>query len=209
MELGRDLAEASAMLVQFLDALHDLPFALEPGLGKLLAAGRGIARGHRNGSGWKLCFSGSCLGEANPRPNQERLDRIANVLTQMPAVCHLDGQGHPGGCRFGIRASAVAADQFDGLVGLKPVLGRGHRSIRQQVDHLMSLQINQEGAIALATPPSPVINANDLDVCDRRHWHQVEGPEERRVGKRHPELRSQARSRFAGAGEADRLDRGA
>ncbi len=60
-----------------------------------------------------------------------------------------------------IRTSAIAADNLDSKVSLEPVRHGGSRAIRQQVHHLTTLQVHDDGPVIHAFPPSPLVDADD------------------------------------------------
>ena len=73
----------------------------------------------------------------------------------------------PPGEAVGIEVTAVATDlSYGGMLGQPGGDGRG-RAVRQQVHHPMTGQIDQDGAIAMAPPPGPLIDADSLQSWRR------------------------------------------
>src|SRR5690349_8320072 len=87
------------------------------------------------------------------------LDGITQVAQQVPAVGDLHGVGSPltDTVRAGTRA--ITRDDFDTRMSAQPGRECRRLTIRQQVDNLVLLQINQDGAVAMATPPRPVVHS--------------------------------------------------
>jgi hypothetical protein len=172
-------------MIQLPHVLYEIPLVLQPRLGKALTPWDHKPGAGRKNEFWRLFFRLCCLWETNPLADQEGFHGIADILAEMLAICHLDRQWNA--CRRCLRidAPAVAADQFNVRVRLKPVLRGGHGPIGEQVDHAVVLQIHQECAIAMTTPPCPVINANQAHLCSRWKPNQVQRPEERTVRKGH------------------------
>ena len=69
-----------------------------------------------------------------------------------------------------VRTRAITGDQFDFWMAFQP-LGQGRRiSVWQQVDDLVPLQVDEDGAVALPFAPGPVIDAQ-LSNRGRGRYH--------------------------------------
>ena len=88
------------------------------------------------------------------------LDRLAQVLDQMEAVGDLPGLWRAPARSLGIKTAAIAANDFDPGMLVKPLSRSFSRAIRQHVDHLSSLQIHNNRPAAATLSPAPVINAS-------------------------------------------------
>src|SRR5215471_5409346 len=113
---------------------------------------------------------------------------VANVAQQMPTVSYLDGIGRSLAHTVGIGTCTVACDHFDTRVLSEPGSQRFRLPIRQEVDHLVAFQIDQNRSIAMATAPSPVVDGKHtrrrrrlLAACCRScHTQQRIGAERHR-----------------------------
>ena len=90
---------------------------------------------------------------------EHALERIDQVLHEVKAISDLDSVRCAGAGALSIDLSTVASDDFDARVRLQPVGERFAAAFCQQIDGLMSLQIDQDRAIRLAFVFGPVIYA--------------------------------------------------
>ena len=88
------------------------------------------------------------------------LDRVTQVLDQMEAVGDLPGLWRAPARSLGIKAAAIAANDLDPGMLVKPLSRSFRRAIRQHVDDLSLLQIHNDRPVAAALSPAPVINAS-------------------------------------------------
>jgi hypothetical protein len=86
---------------------------------------------------------------------------ITEIAQQVPTVSDLNRVRRPLADTVGVGAGAVARDDLDTGVLAEPGGQRFRLPIRQQVHNLIALQIDQNGSVAMATTPSPII--------DRKH----------------------------------------
>ncbi len=63
-------------------------------------------------------------------------------------------------CALGEGTAAIAADDLDVRMLLEPVRCRARRTIRQKVDHLTPLQVDDDGPISGTLSPRPIVNAH-------------------------------------------------
>jgi hypothetical protein len=111
-------------------------------------------------------------------------------------------------CALGISASSIPADDFDSWVSLQPFLQSFRLSIRQKVNRLVTLQIDQNGSVSLAFPPCPVIHTKGSDMRLYRGAHILLQYAQNRIGAGgDTELRGKAESGFATQGVTDPLQR--
>src|SRR5262249_46163283 len=84
----------------------------------------------------------------------------------MEAVGDLDGLWRAFGCAFGIRASAITRNDADGGVLLEPGRECLRITVFEQRDRAVLFKVDNDGAVALAFFPGPVVNSNNF----RRRW---------------------------------------
>ena len=58
-------------------------------------------------------------------------------------------------------------DDLDPRTLTKPGRQRLRQAVRQQIHNLVAFKVDKDGAVAMASPPSPVVNAQNL-LCRRR-----------------------------------------
>ena len=95
------------------------------------------------------------------------LDGITKVAQQMPAIRDLYGVGSALTDPIRIGTGAITRDDFDAGMSAQPGRERRRFTVRQQVDDLVLLQIDQDGAVVMATPPCPVVDT-EYAWCARR-----------------------------------------
>src|SRR5215207_357018 len=84
--------------------------------------------------------------------------RPAEVPQQMPPIRYLERVRRALPCRIGIGTSTVTCDSLDPTMLLQPGRDRASLAVGQQVDNPVALQIHQDGPVALAAPPRPIID---------------------------------------------------
>jgi hypothetical protein len=105
----------------------------------------------------------------------------------MQAVDDLHGlKGSPANA-VGVEVAALAADDDDGRRLGQPGRDRRGGAVRQQVYDAMRHEIDEDGAIAVAPPPGPLINADGLQGWGVGHWGLPYQPEEGRRTGRQPQ----------------------
>ena len=134
---------------------------------------------------------------------EHRAQGVAAVAQQMEPVCHLDGvRGAPGGS-LGIGAGAVA--DHGGHAGMvrQPRRQRVGAAVGQQVDHAPALQVDQDGAVALALAPRPVVHAQHAHPGTGHGVAGAHTREQRRAADRHAHRGGVARAGIAAQRQAD------
>jgi hypothetical protein len=94
---------------------------------------------------------------------------IDQIVQEVPAICDLDGGGHSLADTIGVGAGTITSDDLDARMGFHPCGNSVALAVGQQVDGTVALEIDQNGAVALAAAPSPVVDADDTWRSDRRH----------------------------------------
>ena len=122
---------------------------------------------------------------------------IAEIAQQVEPVGHLDRLRSAGANAVGIGAGPVAGDDLDAGMRLQPGGDGLGTAVGQQVDRPVgTLQIDDNGAVAPAAAPGPVIDADD---ARRRRRFDRNGPDQTQQGvaaDRHGEQARQAGSQF-------------
>jgi hypothetical protein len=73
----------------------------------------------------------------------------------------LERLGRPPPNPLSIEATAIAADDLDARVRLQPLRDRGGRALREQIKHVMALEIAENGPEPSASPPGPLVEPYD------------------------------------------------
>ena len=134
---------------------------------------------------------------------EQALDGLAHVLQQVPSIGDLPGLGRRLGGGLGVGRRAVPADQLDVGMGPEPRLdGRGI-TVRQEIDDVAGLEVDDDGAIALPLAPGPVVDADEPRGPRRWRPRPLDAPQQRVGAGRHGGLPRQPRPGFAPQGRAD------
>jgi hypothetical protein len=78
----------------------------------------------------------------------------------MEAIDHLHRLGRAPANAVGVEVTAVPADDGDRRMLGEPGRDASRRAIPQEVYNPMTGQIDQDGAIAMAPPPGPLVHPN-------------------------------------------------
>jgi hypothetical protein len=98
--------------------------------------------------------------------DQEGFDGFAEVVDEMKAIDHLHRVGGPLANAVCIQGTPIPTDHGDrGMLGQPCRECRG-RTVRPEVDDTMRREIEHDGAIPMASPPCPLIDARRL-----QGWH--------------------------------------
>jgi hypothetical protein len=106
---------------------------------------------------------------------EEGLDGFAEVFDQMKPIHDLHGLRCPLTDALCIEGTPVSTDHGDRGMLCQPGRHALYRALRQQVQDPMILEIDQDGPIAVAAPPGPLVHADDVqggDVGCRSRPHQ-------------------------------------
>src|SRR3954452_4011815 len=151
----------------------------------------------RRGHHWR----GGARGDG-AMPIHHALQGFAKVVEEMPPICDLESIGCPLPGRLGIGASAIARDDLDAFMMLQPIRDGGGLAVGQQVDDGVALEVDQDGAVVLATLPSPLINPHHPQRRMRRSLSATNEPQQRIGTERHGQAGSKTRARFAAEAQA-------
>ena len=117
------------------------------------------------------------------------------------ATCWASGCGLGG--RLGVGRRTVAADQLDAGMGLEPRPdGRGV-AVRQEIDDVARLEVDDDGAVALPLAPGPVVDADESRGPRGSSPRLLDATQQRIGAGRHGDLLRQPRSGFTTQGRAD------
>jgi len=100
--------------------------------------------------------SGSSDTEAEKRP----LQGIAQILHQVEMIDGLDRLWRPVPNPLGVEATPIAADDLDTGMRLQPRRNGWDRAIGEQINHVMALEITDNGPKTSPSPPGPFIEPN-------------------------------------------------
>jgi hypothetical protein len=95
--------------------------------------------------------------------DQEGLQGLAEVLHQRQPLDHGYGVGGPPAQALGVAVAPIATDDRDRRMLGEPGRDAGGRAVRSQVHDAMRLEIDQDGAIAVAPPPGPRSDAHGVE----------------------------------------------
>jgi len=100
------------------------------------------------------------------------LDGLAEVLQQMRAVSNLPRLRRALACGLRVETRTIAAHHVHARMLSEPTGGGRRRTIRQHVNHLTALEVNDDRAVVGTLPPRPVVDASytddDSDAIFRR-----------------------------------------
>ncbi len=100
----------------------------------------------------------------------DELQRIGEVPEQMPAVRDLHGIRCATTSALGVGPGAITGDHLDAGVVPQPCRERRRLAVRQEVDHAPLLEVDQHRAVALASSPRPVVDAEDAGDLAGPWW---------------------------------------
>jgi len=120
------------------------------------------------------------------------------------AVGNLHGLCRAAASSFGAVRPAVATDDRDQRPGSQPADDGIGLPIRQQVDDLPTRAIDQNRAVALAPPQTPVVNAHELRHGQGRQWSSTDLAHEGIRACHQSERAPQLRPSLAAQGESHR-----
>jgi hypothetical protein len=91
---------------------------------------------------------------------QGRSQCPAEVLDEVEAIDHLYRLRRPSANAIGVEVTAIATDDGDRRMLGQPGGDAGRRAVWQEVDHPMRQEIDQDGAVPMAPPPGPLVDAD-------------------------------------------------
>jgi hypothetical protein len=141
------------------------------------------------------------------RTGKEPFNCFTKIGIQMPPIRDLDRLWSTLGHSIHVVDPSISTNHFDLWVVSQPGTHRLHASIRQQIQHLLPLQIHDDGAVALTTAPAPIVDPNHPHfVCFKGGpVHRLYRPEDGRIGGSHPEGRRQPLTTLAATAKSNLL----
>ena len=94
-------------------------------------------------------------------PVTESLDGLPEIAEQVPPIGDLDGAGGTLADTIGISTGTIASDNLNAWAIAQPDGERRCLTIRQKVDDLVRLEVDQHGAVVAATSPCPVVDTEN------------------------------------------------
>ncbi len=142
------------------------------------------------------------------RATELRLNGLAQVLQNMKSIGDLPGLRRAFPRALGERAAAIAADDLDLRMPLEPVRRRARGTIRQKVDYLPPLQVDDDGPISGALAPRPIIDAHDPNIhCGAARLRlSFETAQDSVVAGRHADALHQPFTRAAADAMAEKIN---
>ena len=131
-------------------------------------------------------------------PGHHPLERLREVVQQVPAVSDLDRLGRALPCAVGIHARAIAADDRHLRPAREPGRRAGRAPVGQQIKEAVLVQIDEDRAIALATAQGKLIHAHAARATRRsRRLRTPDQPQQAGEAHREAQAPTQAHSRPA------------
>jgi hypothetical protein len=137
------------------------------------------------------------------RSRQPALGHLPPVQQQVPPIGNLSSSRRSEPDAAGILGRAVTGDGANAATAPEPVGERRGAPVRQQVDHPPPLEIDQDGPVALALAPGPIIDADDARGRPVRQGQSAHEAQHRRAARRHAQAAQQARPGRATQGHAN------
>jgi len=103
-----------------------------------------------------------------PLAQHDLIDHVGQIMQEMPPISDLQRLQSTDRCRFDVALSAIPRNDVDLWLLLEPDDDRRWIAVWQQIHDAMVFQVDDDRAVAVATPPSPVINSHDPRRCMRR-----------------------------------------
>ena len=145
-------------------------------------------------SAWVLGKIGSREAQRCGVTFEESLNRIAEVLQQVPTVGDLARLRCSAHSPFGVAARAIPRDDLNAGPFHQPSRQRIGGSIGKQVQHAVPLQVNDDRAVCVPLAHGPVINADHPWRRVRFRRHATEQSTQRRSAGGESEVLDRARS---------------
>lgn len=138
------------------------------------------------------------------KPIGESLDRISEIAEQVPTISDLNNARRALANAVGINAGSITRDNLDTRVIAQP---SGHRrgvAVRQEINHLIRLQVHEHRAVTMAAPPCPVVDSKNPGRFGCLRWQVRRHQAQQRVrAGRNRKTGSQPGSGFAAERETD------
>ena len=129
-----------------------------------------------------------CWSEAEQAP----LQRLDQILEDVPTIGHLDRLRRTLAGRFCIRCGAVTADHLETGILAEPGRQGLGLAILEEIDDPSPLQVDQDGAVAMPLPEGPVVDSEHTrsrpsgNVSAAQHTEQGSPTDRRAEASRKP-----------------------
>ncbi|GAA2374567.1 hypothetical protein GCM10010170_077730 [Dactylosporangium salmoneum] len=133
------------------------------------------------------------------------LDVLGEVVPEVPPVGDLDGVRSAAAGRFGVGASAVAADHLRARIRFQPGGERVRFAVWQHVDWGAGVQVDQDGAVAVATPEREVVDAEHGHCAGLAFRDRADQPQQGVAPGLEPETGGEPGGRPSRQGQPERL----
>ena len=137
-----------------------------------------------------------------PIAEKEPLQGLAQILHQVEPIDDLDRLRRPLPNPLGIETTAIAADDLDARVRLQPLRDRGGRALREQIQHVMALEITDNGPEPSASPPGPFVEPDHPGGRKEREGRTMDQTHDRPITPRYAQGAREPRARTAAHREA-------
>ena len=129
---------------------------------------------------------------------------VAEISQQMPAIRNLNRFRSTSPHAVGIVAGAIAGDDLDAGMRLQPRLDSLGLAVTQQIDRsIFILQIDDDGAVASAATPCPVVDADNARGRRYRNGSRPDQAQQGVAADRHGQPVRQAGAGFAAGMKSD------
>lgn len=135
-------------------------------------------------------------------PLEQSLDRLPQILQQMPSIESLPCARSSVGDRLSISGPAIAADEFDTRMVVEPLPYGVRSTIGKEINDATSLEVHDDGSVPLTLEPGPVVDPNDSRLCGFA-VELLDTPKKRVWARRHCEQSAEPGSRFTTESESE------
>jgi hypothetical protein len=138
--------------------------------------------------GRELCrwMEGSPEGiQVPPTAEKEPLQGVAQVPHQVEPIDDLDRLRRPLPNPLRIETTAITAHDLDTRVRPQPLRDRGGRAFREQVEHVIALEIAEDGPEPSPAPPGPFVEPDHPGDLQEREGRTMDQTHNRPVTPRH------------------------
>ncbi len=165
-----------------------------------------VARGHldrRRRIGSSVCDSAGRRTHGTTMAVDGALQSLAEVTQEMPAIGDLRRRRRSLPCPLRVGSGAISRDDLNARMSTQPGCDGLSAAVGQQVDDTSTLEVADDGSVALAASPSPIIDANHTGRSKRHQLGRADQPQQRIAADRHGEPNRKARPGLTAQREAD------
>jgi hypothetical protein len=148
---------------------------------------------------------GCGFAQAGAVGQHDALDRLTQVGPQMPSVSYLDRFRSASARALGVGPRAVPANDLHPGMVAQPVGQHLRRALLDQINRAVGEDVDQDGAIGLTTADREIVDAEHLNITDRRVGQRADQPQQTVPTGRHAQHHGQTRTGPPGQRQPDRL----